>query len=109
MSIEAGAKSGLIAFDDKTLEYMIMKKYSPSKKYFDQAIKYWETLSSDADAIFDKTITIDASDVQPQVTWGTSPEMTVYVGGKVPDPDDTSDLEKKESIKRALKNILNSP
>ena len=103
MSIEAGAKSGLIAFDDKTLEYMAMKKYSPSKKYLDQAIKYWETLSSDTDAIFDKTIIIDAKDVQPQVTWGTSPEMTVHVGGKVPNPDDASNLQKKESIKRALK------
>jgi len=73
MSIEAGAKSGLVAFDSKTHEYMLNKKYSPSKKYLDEAVKYWENLVSDHDAVFDKILSFDATDVLPQVTWGTSP------------------------------------
>ena len=102
MSIEAGAKSGLIAFDDKTFDYIQGKAYAPSKKYFDKAVKYWESLSSDADAIFDKEITIHANEILPQVTWGTSPEMTTNINGLLPDPEQESDLNKKEYIKRAL-------
>ena len=102
MSIEAGAKSGLIAFDETTYNYMLNKIYAPSKKYFDSAVKYWESLVSDIDAEFDKEISIDASDILPQVTWGTSPEMTMSIDGKLPDPDEESDINKKEYIKRAL-------
>ena len=102
MSIEAGAKSGLIAFDETTYNYMLNKIYAPSKKYFDSAVKYWESLVSDKDAEFDKEISIDASDILPQVTWGTSPEMTMSIDGKLPDPDEESDINKKEYIKRAL-------
>ena len=102
MSIEAGAKSGLIAFDDKTFNYMLGKVYAPSTKYFDTAVKYWESLSSDADALFDKEITIHANEILPQVTWGTSPEMTTNINGLLPDPEQESDLNKKEYIKRAL-------
>ena len=102
MSIEAGAKSGLIAFDETTYNYMLNKNYAPSKKYFDSAVKYWESLVSDKDAEFDKEISIDASDILPQVTWGTSPEMTMSIDGKLPDPDEESDINKKEYIKRAL-------
>ncbi len=102
MSIEAGAKSGLIAFDETTYNYMLNKIYAPSKKYFDSAVKYWESLVSDKDADFDKEISIDASYILPQVTWGTSPEMTMSIDGKLPDPDEESDINKKEYIKRAL-------
>ena len=102
MSIEAGAKSGLIAFDDKTYNYMQDKIYTPTKKYFNNAVKYWESLVSDTDAIFDKEIHIRAEDISPQVTWGTSPEMTASVDGSLPDPDNEKDINKKEYIKRAL-------
>ncbi|MBT5863616.1 MAG: 3-isopropylmalate dehydratase large subunit [Gammaproteobacteria bacterium] len=102
MSIEAGAKSGLVAFDSKTHEYMLNKKYSPSKKYLDEAVKYWENLVSDHDAVFDKILSFDATDVLPQVTWGTSPEMTTDINGKVPNPDDENDSSKKQYIQRAL-------
>ena len=102
MSIEAGAKSGLIAFDNITFNYMKNKIYSPSKKHFSNAVKYWESLVSDTDAIFDKEINIKAEDITPQVTWGTSPEMTTSVDGILPDPDNEEDINKKEYIKRAL-------
>ena len=102
MSIEAGAKSGLVAFDSKNHEYMLNKKYSPSKKYLDKAVKYWENLVSDHDAVFDKILSFDATDVLPQVTWGTSPEMTTDINGKVPNPDDENDSSKKQYMQRAL-------
>ena len=102
MSIEAGAKSGLVAFDSKTHDYMLNKKYSPNKKYLNDAIKYWENLVSDSDAVFDKTLSFDATDVLPQVTWGTSPEMTTDINGKVPNPDDENDSSKKQYMQRAL-------
>ena len=102
MSIEAGAKSGLVAFDSKTHDYMLNKKYSPSKKYLDKAVKYWENLVSDHDAVFDKILSFDATDVLPQVTWGTSPEMTTDINGKVPNPDDENDSSKKQYMQRAL-------
>ena len=102
MSIEAGAKSGLIAFDEKTFNYMLNKTYTPTKKYFDDAVKYWESLSSDIDAVFDKEININANEVSPQVTWGTSPEMTSSVDGSLPDPSKENDISKKQYIKRAL-------
>ena len=103
MSIEGGAKSGLVAFDNKTLDYVIKTKNSPSKKYIDDAIKYWETLHSDDSADFDKSIEFDASVIKPQVSWGTSPEMTVDIDGKVPDPNDIKDKNKKQSYINALK------
>jgi len=81
---------------------MMDKKYSPSNKYLDKAIKYWEGLVSDDHAEFDKTLSFDATDVLPQVTWGTSPEMTVDVNGKTPNPDNESDETKKQDIQRAL-------
>ncbi|MAZ57604.1 MAG: hypothetical protein CMD73_03565 [Gammaproteobacteria bacterium] len=102
MTIEAGAKSGLIGFDDKTFNYLLDKPYTPPKKYFSDAQKYWESLVSDTDAIFDKEIDINANEVLPQVTWGTSPEMTTNVNGQLPDPDEESDVNKREYMKRAL-------
>ena len=102
MSIEAGAKSGIVAFDDKTLDYIVGRKHSPKKLILNQAIKYWETLHSDCDASFDTSFDFDASLITPQVSWGTSPEMTVDIDGKIPDPSAINDVEKKESIIRAL-------
>ena len=102
MSIEAGAKSGIVAFDEKTFDYILSRKFVVSNKYIDQAIKYWETLKSDDDVNFHKTITIDASLVKPQVTWGTSPQMTTSVHGKVPDPDLIKDKGEKESVNKAI-------
>ena len=102
MSIEAGAKSGLVSFDSKTFDYMLNRKYSPSKQHLKNAIKYWETLVSDSDAEFDKTLSFDAADVLPQVTWGTSPEMTTDINGKTPDPESENDSSKKQHIQRAL-------
>jgi len=78
------------------------KKYIPGKNHIDNAIKYWEKLVSDDDAHFDKELIIDALDVVPQVTWGTSPEMTVDVYGKTPNPNDESDINKRDYITRAL-------
>ncbi len=102
MSIEAGAKSGLVAFDSNTFDYMMNKKYIPEKNHLDNAIKYWEKLVSDEDAHFDKELTLDALEVLPQVTWGTSPEMTVDVNGKTPNPNNEPDINKREYIERAL-------
>tara|TARA_B100000886_G_scaffold275898_1_gene199845 strand:- start:14192 stop:15592 length:1401 start_codon:yes stop_codon:yes gene_type:complete len=103
MSIEAGAKSGIVAFDDKTFNYVIDRKHSPSKKYIDSATKYWETLKSDQNASFDTVYDFDADLIVPQVSWGTSPEMTVDVTGNIPDPSKIQDLKKRDSIARALK------
>ena len=103
MSIEAGAKTGLVAFDQKTLEYVVNTKNAPSKKYIDDAIKYWETLRSDDLATFDKEIDFDASTIKPQVSWGTSPEMTVDADGNVPDPDNVENKDKRQSFINALK------
>ena len=102
MSIEAGAKSGLVAFDDKTLNYVINRRHTPSKKYIDDAIKYWEALKSDDNAYFDLVHDFDASLIVPQVSWGTSPEMTVDVTGNTPDPSKIEDSKKRDSIARAL-------
>ena len=102
MSIEAGAKSGLVAFDDKTLNYVINRRHTPSKKYIDDAIKYWEALKSDDNAYFDLVHDFDASLIVPQVSWGTSPEMTVDVTGSTPDPSKIEDSKKRDSIARAL-------
>tara|TARA_B100000029_G_scaffold505762_1_gene587045 strand:+ start:9058 stop:10464 length:1407 start_codon:yes stop_codon:yes gene_type:complete len=102
MSIEAGAKSGLIAFDNTTLDYLLKRKNCPSKKYIDNAIKYWETLYSDDDAVFEKEIIIDAKQIKPQITWGTSPEMTISIDEKIPNPKDCKSIDKQKSYQRAL-------
>ncbi len=102
MAIEAGARSGLIAVDDKTIDYVKGLPFAPQAQDWEQAVAYWKTLVSDADAVFDKTLDFNASDIEPQVTWGTSPEMVVDVNGMVPNPDNEPDPVKKESIQRAL-------
>ncbi|WP_369601891.1 3-isopropylmalate dehydratase large subunit [Hahella sp. SMD15-11] len=103
MAIEAGARAGLVAVDDKTIEYLKGKPYAPKGKMWERAVEAWRELHSDPDAVFDKVVEIDASTLEPQVTWGTSPEMVVPVSGRVPDPEAESDPVRAESIRRALK------
>ena len=97
MTIEAGAKSGLMSFDETTHDYLKDREFLPDAKYYDQALKYWETLVSDEDAIFDRTETFNAEDVEPQVTWGTSPEMVTSVDGTIPSSDIASNKEEYEN------------
>ena len=102
MSIEAGARAGMIAVDDTTIEYLKGRPYSPAGSMWDRAVNTWRTLKSDAHAKFDRVVQIDARAIKPQVTWGTSPEMVVAVGGRVPDPDKEKDTVKREGMERAL-------
>ncbi|WP_028883757.1 3-isopropylmalate dehydratase large subunit [Taylorella asinigenitalis] len=102
MAIEAGARSGLVAVDDKTIDYFKNKPFAPKGAEWDMAVEYWKTLNSDEGAHFDKVIKIDATKVVPQVTWGTSPEMVLGVGDRVPNPSAESDLTKSQGIARAL-------
>jgi 3-isopropylmalate/(R)-2-methylmalate dehydratase large subunit len=102
MAIEAGARAGFVAVDDKTIDYMASRPYGPRGELWDQAAGYWRTLHSDEGARFDKVVRIDAAAVKPQVTWGTSPEMVVPVDGTVPDPGALDDAVKAEGWRRAL-------
>ncbi|KIA80883.1 isopropylmalate isomerase [Chromobacterium piscinae] len=102
MAIEGGARSGLVAVDDMTIEYVKGRPYAPKAEHWEQAVAYWRTLHSDDGAHFDEVIVLQAAEIQPQVTWGTSPEMVVDVGGKVPNPARESDPVKKAGIERAL-------
>jgi 3-isopropylmalate/(R)-2-methylmalate dehydratase large subunit len=102
MSIEAGARAGMIAVDDKTIAYLRGLPFAPAGEMWDRAVAYWRTLSSDADAKFDRILTLDAATIAPQVTWGTSPEMVTTIEGRVPDPDKERDPTRREGIERAL-------
>jgi 3-isopropylmalate/(R)-2-methylmalate dehydratase large subunit len=112
MAIEGGARAGLVAVDEKTIEYVKGRLLSPGTDptsgqfvggvEWDQAVAYWKTLHSDADAHFDAVVELDASQIIPQVTWGTSPEMVLGVDGHVPDPDKEKDANKRGAIERAL-------
>ena len=102
MSIEAGARAGLISPDEKTIEYLKGRPFSPAENEYQLASDYWLSLASDEGAAYDKTVNIDASDIIPQVTWGTSPEDVVSIDGLVPNPEDESDETKKKSMIRAL-------
>ncbi|MFZ1548273.1 MAG: 3-isopropylmalate dehydratase large subunit [Candidatus Nitrotoga sp.] len=103
MAIEAGARAGMIAADDTTISYLKGRPFAPQGELWDKAVDYWRTLHSDADAQFDKVIRLDAAEIKPQVTWGTSPEMVVAVDGNVPDPARESDPVKRSSIDLSLK------
>ena len=103
MSIEAGARAGMVAVDEKTIEYFRDKPFAPQGEMFDRAAEYWRTLKSDPDAEFDKVVTLDGSKIEPQVSWGTSPEMVVPVNGQVPDPAAEADPVKAEGMRNALK------
>ncbi len=102
MAIEAGARSGMIAADDKTIAYLKGRPFSPKGDDFDRATAYWRTLHSDTGATFDRVVELDASTIKPQVTWGTSPEMVTTIDGVVPDPKNETDPVKREAIERAL-------
>ena len=102
MSIEAGARAGLISPDEKTVKYLKDKPMSPQKKNWDRAVEYWATLKSDPDAKFDKEVEIKGDDISPMVTWGTSPQDVVSVTGVVPDPEKEKDKERKKSMIRSL-------
>ena len=102
MAIEAGARAGLIAVDDKTIDYLQGRPYAPQGRLWEQAVAAWRGLHSDADAAFDKVVHIQAAAIQPQVTWGTSPEMVVPVDGRVPNPSGESDPTRRLGMERAL-------
>ncbi len=102
MSIEAGARAGMIAADDTTINYLKGRPFAPQGTMWDQAVTYWRTLHSDEDAHFDKVVKLNAADIKPQVTWGTSPEMVVAVDGRVPDPASMTDPVKRKSAELAL-------
>ena len=105
MAIEAGARVGMVAVDDKTIEYVKDRPMAPTGDEWEQALSYWNTLHSDAGAHFDKIVSIDAQDIKSQVTWGTSPEMVVSIDGITPDPTQESDPVKAEGIRNALNYI----
>ena len=102
MAIEGGARAGLVAVDDKTIEYVRGRPLAPNGVEWDQAVAYWKTLHSDADAHFDAVVELDAAQIVPQVTWGTSPEMVLGVDARVPDPDRAKDAVRRGAIERAL-------
>ena len=102
MAIEAGARAGLVAVDDKTIQYVKGRPFSPTGPEWQQAEAYWRTLRSDPGARFDETVVIDGATIVPQVTWGTSPEMVVGIDGFVPDPEKIKDANKREATERAL-------
>jgi 3-isopropylmalate/(R)-2-methylmalate dehydratase large subunit len=102
MAIEAGARAGLVAVDEKTIDYIKGRLLAPTGVEWDLASAYWKTLHSDPDAKFDAVVDLDASTIYPQVTWGTSPEMVLDITSKVPDPDKEKDPIKRGAIERAL-------
>jgi 3-isopropylmalate/(R)-2-methylmalate dehydratase large subunit len=103
MTIEAGARAGMIAVDEKTIDYFQGRPYAPKGALWDRAVAAWRGLTSDADAVFDKEVVVDATAIKTQVSWGTSPEMVVAVDGKVPDPRNESDPIRRTGIEKALK------
>ena len=102
MTIEGGARAGLIAPDQKTFDYLKGKPKSPKGENWDKALVFWKTLFSDKDAKFDKEVNIDASEIEPLVTWGTSPQDVAMISGKVPNPEVEKDEERKAAMKRSL-------
>jgi 3-isopropylmalate/(R)-2-methylmalate dehydratase large subunit len=102
MAIEAGARSGLIAVDEKTIEYVQHRPYAPTGQAWSLAIQYWRGLRSDPDAVFDQVVQLRAEDVKPQVTWGTSPEMVLSIEDRIPDPEKEKDSNKRSAIEHAL-------
>ena len=103
MTIEGGARAGLIKPDEKTFEYLKGRPLSPKNENWNKAVDHWSKLHSDKDAIFDKEVNLDGKDIKPMVTWGTSPQDVVPIDGKVPNPENISDPDKKSSIERSLK------
>jgi 3-isopropylmalate/(R)-2-methylmalate dehydratase large subunit len=109
MAIEAGARAGLIGVDDTTINYCKGRPFSPVGVEWEQAVTYWRTLHSDAAAAFDLVVELDAAQLRPQVTWGTSPEMVLSIDDRVPDPEKEKDAVKRGAIERALKYMNLAP
>ena len=103
MSIEGGARAGLIEPDQKIFDYLKNKPKSPKNKNWDQAMEYWKSLKTDSNAKFDKEINLTAEEISPMVTWGTSPQDVVTIDGKIPNPNNEKDADKKNSMERSLK------
>jgi 3-isopropylmalate/(R)-2-methylmalate dehydratase large subunit len=103
LAIEGGARAGIVAVDDTTIKYLEDCPFAPKGENWNKAVAYWKTLHSDIDAVFDKRIELDGSKIQPQVTWGTSPEQVTWVGGKAPNPAQESNPLRRAGIERALK------
>ena len=102
MSIEGGARAGLIAPDDKTFEYVKNRPYAPKGENWEKAIEFWKSLPTEEGAFFDKEITIKASDILPQVTWGTSPQDVAPITGKIPDPKKIENINRRNAVQRSL-------
>jgi 3-isopropylmalate/(R)-2-methylmalate dehydratase large subunit len=102
MTIEGGARAGLIAPDQKIFDYLKGKPMSPKGDKWDKAVEYWKTLKTDEGAVFDKEINLDASEISPMITWGTSPQDVITIDEKVPNPDNEKDEDRKNSIERSL-------
>ncbi|KAB7627852.1 3-isopropylmalate dehydratase large subunit [Alkalilimnicola sp. S0819] len=102
MAIEAGARAGMVAVDEKTIDYVRGRPFAPTGEAWDRAVEYWKTLHSDPDAEFDAVVALDAAEIKPQVSWGTSPEMVAPVDGRVPNPFAESDETRAKGIARAL-------
>ncbi|MCZ2105647.1 MAG: 3-isopropylmalate dehydratase large subunit [Comamonadaceae bacterium] len=102
MTIEAGARAGMIAVDQKTIDYFKGRPLAPKGVEWDMAVQYWKTLHSDPDAVFDAVVDLAAAEIQPQVTWGTNPEMVTDIGARVPDPDKEKDPVIRHAMERAL-------
>ncbi|PAT33362.1 3-isopropylmalate dehydratase large subunit [Vandammella animalimorsus] len=109
MAIEAGARAGLVAVDDKTIDYIKGRPLAPTGLEWEQAVQYWKTLHSDPGAVFDKVVELDAAQIVPQVTWGTSPEMVLGIDARVPDPDKEKDPVKRSAMERALSYMALEP
>ncbi|HEV7913876.1 MAG TPA: 3-isopropylmalate dehydratase large subunit, partial [Albitalea sp.] len=109
MAIEAGARAGLVAVDETTIAYVKGRPFSPSGLEWEQAVRYWRGLQSDADAQWDAVVELDAAAIRPQVTWGTSPEMVLSIEDRVPDPDREKDPNKRSAMERALQYMALEP
>jgi 3-isopropylmalate/(R)-2-methylmalate dehydratase large subunit len=109
MSIEAGARAGMVAVDDTTIAYLKGRPYAPRTPLWELAVERWKQLRSDPGAKFDRVVELPAADVKPQVTWGTSPEMVVAIDGRVPDPDREKDSIRREGMERALRYMALEP
>jgi len=109
MAIEAGARAGLVAVDDTTIDYVKGRPFSPTGLEWEQAVAYWRTLHSDPDAHFDRVVELDAAQIRPQVTWGTSPEMVLSIEDRVPDPDREKDATRRGAMERALQYMALEP
>jgi 3-isopropylmalate/(R)-2-methylmalate dehydratase large subunit len=109
MSIEASARAGLVGVDETTIEYVKGRTFAPKPPLWDAAVAYWRTLKSDPDAKFDREVTLQAREIRPHVTWGTSPDMVIAVDDVVPDPDKESDPTRREGLERALQYMALKP